>query len=639
MAQAGRGYKLNETGVTIGGKKMFEVVFARGDYSRDDIVRKAKSLAESYQRSDSKWNYTVAMRYPDGWYAGYWQSTARPPRLYQYRDSPGVDRDDPDRYTQFVVYLTKGKVTAGGAGRDNDCLWYCLERVAPEAVKVSPFRTPEALKRYLGLGRCDKVDIKHIDKVEEGLATCYYPYAINVTGNHIRTSSIADQRHQINLKLYNGHYTIDHERHPTIPKYDKVDKTVIMYNVKTEMGYFSDTKETRKLTKDEIRRYRWYPDFHTYIAIPHDEWYDRKDIGYEKKGDQGFPLDKIFRKFQRDAITLFKASGINVGLTGSVARTALHVWQETLGASFGVEAIRQDEAEWLQKASTGAIITSKGAYKGEAHLYDIVSMYPGFMNSNNEYFPIRRGVFKTITESDLKRNRKTGEPIYEYGIYRCQITGCHGALRTFRFNPTNHYCFLDLYVARRHGYTIKLIEDGQPNFLHYEKKEHMLTGRNLFGKFIDRMYVLKQQKMPFAKAIMNALWGALSESKSYKRQCMPGKKVDIPEDVTMKKTRPLGDDQKDGIFASYVKHDQEFKTSYARIKPFIMSLGRNHIYSYTWRYLDKIVRICTDGFIATEKLEIKTGLEMGDLKYEGRCREAFEMRNTRVATKKYHWDP
>ena len=66
----------------------------------------------------------------------------------------------------------------------------------------------------------------------------------------------------------------------------------------------------------------------------------------------------------------------------------------------------------------------------------------------------------------------------------------------------------------------------------------------------------------------------------------------------------------------YFNIDEIFEHSYARIKPFILSKGRSIISKISEPFLNKIVRCHTDGFYSMEKLPIKIGHSIGDIKYK-----------------------
>lgn len=110
-------------------------------------------------------------------------------------------------------------------------------------------------------------------------------------------------------------------------------------------------------------------------------------------------------------------------------------------------------------------------------------------------FPIKQGEIKYILTSELPEH-------FQYGIYRCMIQKI--TTRLFRYNKNNYYTHFDLERAKELGLKIEMIEDGENNFLHYDRCK-LILGRQLFGKFIDKLYPLKEQGIDGAKDIMNCL--------------------------------------------------------------------------------------------------------------------------------------
>jgi len=117
-----------------------------------------------------------------------------------------------------------------------------------------------------------------------------------------------------------------------------------------------------------------------------------------------------------------------------------------------------------------------------------------------------------------------------------------------------------------------LIIDDKPNFLYYSR-DKCLTGYELYGRFVDKMFDLKQRKIPDAKKILNILWGSLCEK--YKNDVVHkiGKAFDIPLDANVNFIKPsiINDDQ---ILISYSKFNNLYKYGWARIMPFLISKGK-----------------------------------------------------------------
>ena len=89
----------------------------------------------------------------------------------------------------------------GKHSKNNDCLYDCLLKILLDDLI---FKTPAKFKEFLKIEQNDGVHIDRIKDVEAKLNI-----SINVSGDYIYTSVLKTNK-QINLKLINNHYTIDH---------------------------------------------------------------------------------------------------------------------------------------------------------------------------------------------------------------------------------------------------------------------------------------------------------------------------------------------------------------------------------------------------------------------------------------------
>jgi hypothetical protein len=261
------------------------------------------------------------------------------------------------------------------------------------------------------------------------------------------------------------------------------------------------------------------------------------------------------------------------------------------------------------KTNTGAIIWATKGYEGKAHDYDFISRYPPLMASVNMLFPYKEGEFKRLKEFPER---------LEYGIYRCMIDNTQPKL--FRSNFNHHYTHLDINRARELKFRIKLLIDNEPNALVYTR-DKLLTGSQLFGRYVNLLFGLKQKYKgnELVKLILNVLWGALSERNLLTQEIHEYKEGDkvfeLHENSTHHSMKTIDSDK--NIYAiEYFHNDKMFKSDFARIKPFLIAKARTIISQVMEPHLDKIVRVHTDGFLATEKLDVKTGEKLGDLKYK-----------------------
>ena len=294
---------------------------------------------------------------------------------------------------------------------------------------------------------------------------------------------------------------------------------------------------------------------------------------------------------------------INLYKTGSHNVTALHLFNNYTKHIDNPPVIDQVESTFINMASQGALIFNTKGYNGQAYKADVKSMYPSIMKSKI-LFPVKEGELKYITEFGN---------FFNYGIYRCKIIG---NTKLFRFNFDNYYTHFDLNTAKDLGLQINLIIDDKPNFLYYSR-DKCLTGHEIFGRFVDKMFDLKQKKIPDAKKILNILWGSLCEK--YKKDVVHkiGHSFDIPSDAKVNFIKPsiINDDQ---ILISYSKFNNLYKYGWARIMPFLISKGRKIISEIIKPYENICIRCHTDGVIFKEEpKDIKYGDKLGDLVFEG----------------------
>jgi hypothetical protein len=138
-------------------------------------------------------------------------------------------------------------------------------------------------------------------------------------------------------------------------------------------------------------------------------------------------------------------------------------------------------------------------------------------------------------------------------IYRCKIKGTG---KFFVSNDENYYTQADILMAIDYGFKIKLIQDGQPNFLYYST-ECLMSGSTLFKKYVETLYALKLNKVRGAKLLLNILWGALTEKKIFKESGNINDRVDMSgTNITRLQYDSL-------VRVHYTKHsDTQFRTHF-----------------------------------------------------------------------------
>ena len=501
-----------------------------------------------------------------------------------------ISIDDLGKVKEFKLYISEKPINKGGKGKDkyNDCLFYALKKA-----NVMPYKNGLRFKKFLGIERTESVSIDLIPMIEDR-CKCN----INLLGDHIMPSNKEYQR-SIFIKIINGHYTLRNKGNKTKGISYKERKPIV-YDSRTQSAYCPERIWEFKMSEDEFRSIKKNP--------LTSEWF----IHNVKSNEN---LKKQYEDLVRDATILKeKTDGrINLFKTECTKNAAICLHKQ-MTLSINPEEILQDEAVWIRNAYYGALGYVEKDYKGYGAEYDIKSCYPSIMCKTNLLIPIKRGTFKILSEQDFN------EGYLRIGIYRCIIDD--NGHKLFRSNPANYYTHYDITRARELDLDIELICDGNHNFLYYERNK-CLTGHELFKEFVDYMFKLKQENVPYSKNIINILHGALNEKKKqYVIVNMSDTKpeedinINIPfDDVSLLDIREFGHQRK----LNYVDNENIFASNYARTGPFLTSKVRQHVSKLFMPYYDQIVRLNTDGFVSNKPIDIDLGDNLGDVALKWQC--------------------
>lgn len=522
-----------------------------------------------------------------GWRSGYFDDIGDDVKLYEPTDS-GLEVAQPDNIKSFVSYVIIKPKNEGGDDINNDCLYIVLNKLIYNFDKY--FKSPEDLKKYLGLKRNDKVPIDCIFKIEQKLKT----YQINVRGDYIYSSTVKSLK-VINLTLIDEHYDIDRTfNKKSLCKYlSYTEKHPVMYDKKTFEIYDGQTKT--KISKEEKQKLMDYKS--PFILVLREKRKISEQITIEEEYKDFVESANILKKETKGMINLFKS--------GSYNNAALDLFDRLTKCIVEPDEILQDEGYWIKEASTSALIWAE-EYEGELYKYDIKSAYPYLMTLNTSKFPIKRGEFEKLEKF---------EEINRFGIYRCKIYQSEdpNINKLFKFNKTNFYPSISLDHAKRLGLEMELIQDNQPNFLFYSS-DKLITFEAVFKPFVDMMFDLKNRNIPKAKDILNRLWGALCEVD--KRKYYDNITVDISDDEEIFQLRPCHfDEEVDQVITN--KINKRYLTNYARLCPFLLGKGRQYLSNMMQPYKEHIHRIQTDGFFIDKEIHQNRTAKLGELKFEG----------------------
>jgi hypothetical protein len=303
------------------------------------------------------------------------------------------------------------------------------------------------------------------------------------------------------------------------------------------------------------------------------------------------------------------------------------------------EHIEYDEACLLENSTSNGYIFNE-QYKGCAYKGDITSLYPSIYSSKNVLVPIKRGIFKVITNDDINQMKQKLSGGYAYGLYRFNIykSGDSKIDRLFRFKPIDvlnndnilqksFYTSIDLKIADMLGLKKELIEDNNINCVLYPRS-HCLTGFEIFNKFTEVLKPLKEEGVDGAKLLLNILSGCLGEKNV--------KKIVVDDDIDDDKYIDLDSlnltfhdfsiTQKMRSVYKLINKDHFYNSNFARFKPFMLAQARLVMLKIILPVNDIVKKVYIDSVISTKPLEYKE--DWGNLKFEYYC-ENIEIKNNR----------
>ena len=526
---------------------------------------------------------SVSIKYPDRWYSGD-VSDFKSPINYFHMDQYEEMENDPEYYEQIrFSFIPFKKTEEGGKDEHNDCLINCIRKYCPKKIIDHG-----KLKAYLGLERDDPIPVNKVKDVEEYINEYEtQPYAIFVSGDAEYISSLQTNR-QIHIILSKNHYSVNSDKTSKIRRRCYEEKRVVMVDKRGEFYECFDGENNFVMSMKEL--------FETgNLLVEKNYSMESKKLCLE---DSYFSYIEMADELKKESDGLF-----NFYKTPTVKDIALNHFY-SLTKAYQPEDISNSESNWINHASCHAV-TYWENYSGNAHIYDINSRYPHVMQKSTNMYPVKAGTWKIIDSIQEKP---------EYGIYRCVISKTtNDKNKFFVFNSDDHYTHLDVIMAQAYGLNIKLICDGKPNFLYYPK-DCLVSGQLLFKKYVDDLYPLKLRKVKGAKLLLNILWGALCETKTYKKTV----DYDIPFDLSGCDIKKL--EASDKLRTQFTKmNEQQFKTNYGRIKPFLLAFARNQFYFSFRKWEHLIVRMHTDSLYLTEVPSdmLPPSDKLGCLKFEG----------------------
>jgi len=575
--------------------KFDENKFEKRHFSLSKVQKISDEFTKYLEHKGVTGKMMTSLIYGDlGWKSGKFKDIGDEVDLYdpdRYYDNNNIDK--PKNVKSFSMYIALGqKQNAGGNDAHNDCLYNCLKYFIFDVEKF--FKTPAELKKFLKLGRDDKVPVKYIDQIEKKLQT----FQINIMGDYIRTSTIQSNK-VININLINGHYEVIKPNRPSLTPYIKFnEKKVLLYDKISFEGYDGNRKWI--LTKAEKNNIIYQSDSE-YILI------DREEQRDENNQIIKITIEEEFDKFIKiaDDLKIESKGLINLYKSGNYVNASLDLFDRMTKYLSNVEMPLQDETIWIDNSSFSSIIWAE-EYTGEMYSYDIKSAFAYLMTLNTNKFPIKRGEFKVLDKL---------EDIIQFGIYRCVIKKSvdENINKLFQFNKLNYYTSLDINYARKLNLQIELIQDSKPNFLFYSADKCVKFGE-IFKPIVDLLFDLKEKKINKSKAILTRIWGALCQIN--KKKYFATNTYDIAEDEEILEIYPCKNDESIDIIKT-TKLNNYYKTPYCRLGSFLLSKMRSFLGEIMLSYKENVHRIYVDGFITDKLIHSNIDVGLGELKYCG----------------------
>ena len=482
--------------------------------------------------------------------------------------------------------------TAGGRDPHNDCLYNAIRRGLGEvAEKVLP-KCPKTFKSWLKLERDDMIDVEQIPTLEDKLKT-----RIRVVGDYEYESEKPYAR-TVTVKLYNAHfeYRCNQQVFDTLYRHSSKELQYILYELHSDhiLTYDGSTVEQHPDMDEQMLRGQH--------ARKHNRLYK-----LNQKGDIHTNYHDYMRQIQE--LKDVTEGKIDIAKHGySIKTTALNLFYTICGKAFEFDTMDEQEMKWLRRTKCCGLMFAT-PQTGFMREYDINSHYPSILSSTFS-FPMGKPEYATLTSEEF-----TALLYYPAGIYRVRIHGIDKRLMTI--NPHHYYTHVDVKRAKELGYTMHLIEDGQPNVAKYKKR---VSGSQLFAPYMNYLYTYKTKERPLIKQLLNILWGALCQ-KRYEYE--DGDKVEIG--VELERVEIFMNRQ---LSRQIVKTERNYKLPNARIGVFLTAQGRSIISKHIEPVKEQVYRVHTDGFYTTAVLDgDKTGLGQLELKKEG----CFEVRRINPA--------
>ncbi len=520
-----------------------------------------------------------------------------------------------DTFNRFLV-ITDAFDTAGGASKDNDCLWLALRQMyGGQAHLPTMVNAGWKVCKICGVPNRAKIPVDSLGALEDKLKI-----NIHVQGDVERVPT-KEYLMDFHVRLENGHYTLVkasyYKSRQLIRKIPTVDKDIAVYRAAAD-GKFEcyDDNGYRELLSDQLMKAARKPLSHPIIY--------RKIDSRDKR-----PLEDIYHEQINGANQLYEKNPLlNMYRQSTFKKSAFFLFHYR---SLGIpdpQPLTAVEQRFCEYANHGGLIMSVPGDLEYGICYDMNKMYMSVLTHKHMRVYWKQGKYETFATDhfdDTARN-------VAGGIYRCRIIpNGEKVERLFRFSSNNYYTHHDIRTAREMGMKVEMI-DKSPNAVLYSN----MTGRGMvypankvFGPFVKSMSELVKADIPYAKKIMNSLWGGLCQKNTKifddgaDRSNFDTDETDF-KDHDIDHIEPAFVAGKPSFRVKLVDREQRFATDYARIGPFVTSFARREMYLALRDHVDHVFRIHTDGFVADKKIELRMSSKIGDWKVESKDGKRLE---------------
>lgn len=276
------------------------------------------------------------------------------------------------------------------------------------------------------------------------------------------------------------------------------------------------------------------------------------------------------------------------------------------------ENVNYDEYCFNEKCFNGGLIYLNPKYQDKvinSFGYDYSSFYPNILVGRDLRIPTKQGDKIKLESLDFKN--------LQYGVYKVNITCDNKEFRKiFGFSKDQTYTHFSLQFANKYkdifNVKIELVTDIDFNAIVYNK-ENLVWSQDIFKKWFDVLYtkikpITKKNTSPgeifpqgnmLLKRLLSSLWGSLTKCEKYYFNDEEMENDDEANEYKILKEKYYNNEGVMTTRYECIKKSKPYKYHYGRMKPFLLSLGRNAVGDLIMNSgnIENVVRINTDGIV------------------------------------------